>query len=191
MAAHADSYGGLWNAYAGRLQYAVAYVSDSNGYWQFKSWDKMLGEAPPRLQVLTHADWWLEEDLPPSENVSRILEARSRDTWADYVSTLTRAGRTMMCGTPVVQEVLVRQLNEPEIWRLWLAGDETSAYMKLLALLASERTVARPEVSAEQRAFVESLCAGQVPDAAVLGSLFEAAARELIALRAPGSAIAD
>lgn len=185
MSACADSYGGLWNAHAKRLQDEVPYVSDSNGYWRFHSWEDMLGKDLACLQVLTHPEWWQETDLPPAEKLCRILEERTRNAWQDYVSHLSSAGRSIVSGFPALLAAVLGELDEPELMRLWLGGEEIAAYLKLLRLLRAEAQSSGEagDVLEEHRSTLEQLLGEDVPDARCLSESFQLAAHRLIEFR--------
>lgn len=180
MSARADSYGDLWNAYAGRLQDHVSYVSDSNGYWRFRSWADLLDERPSRLQVLTHPEWWGEESLLPAETVCRILDARSRTVWSEYVSLLRAGGRTIKSGVPDAQAVLLDQLGELELMRLWLSGEEEAAYLKILRAIAKKDG----PLTGEHRKLLDRLFTGHHVAASELEDAFVAAVNEFASLSA-------
>jgi hypothetical protein len=189
MSARADSYGGLWNAYSGRLQDEVEYVSDSNGYWRFRSWAELLFEAPPRIQVLTHPEWWTESDLPPAEKVCRLLEDRSRETWRDYVSLLQRAGRSIVSAVPETQSTLLDGLGELELMRLWLSGDYEAAYFKIVRLLAQEDHEAScPAAGQYHLDLLERLLRGDAIESAELSEAFNTATLSLKELRQSAAA---
>ena len=45
-------YGGLRNPYANILQKSVEYISDSNGFWRFRSWSQLLSQNHRFLTLL-------------------------------------------------------------------------------------------------------------------------------------------
>lgn len=84
---------GLVNAYGRSLREGYRYVSDSNGYWRYARLTAVLEEAPPRLHVLTHPEWWQEEPMPPRARIVRSVEGRAERTLRDYDELLESAGR--------------------------------------------------------------------------------------------------
>lgn len=98
MSCHKKSYGGLWNAYAGVLQKEVQYTSDSNGYWIYRSWEKLLSEKHPRIQVLTHPEWWCELDAEPGEKIASEIFFRGFSGWLQYDGLLNKLSRVNKTG---------------------------------------------------------------------------------------------
>lgn len=71
-------YAGLINTYAEYFQREVTYCSDSNGYWRYRRMADVVEEAEaPRLQLLTHAEWWTEEVMSPWQKVQRAIDGRA------------------------------------------------------------------------------------------------------------------
>ncbi len=69
MSCKKNKYGNLINSYSNFFHDSVDYISDSNGYWRFRSWDELLDENKKLIQILTHPIWWRENSLPPFETV--------------------------------------------------------------------------------------------------------------------------
>lgn len=158
MNCHADAYGGLWNAYAGRLQAQVSYTSDSNGFWRFRSWDDLLDECPPRIQVLTHPEWWTEQPFEPAEKTCRLLDGRARAAWAQYRNTLAAGGREIRTAHPSVLGSIPSALGSrgDDALRLWLSGHRSAALLEL-ARLARARGLILPAACSD---VVEELALG-------------------------------
>lgn len=90
----AESYGGLVNCYSSFFKNEVGYCSDSNGYWRYRLLEDVLREArEPRLQVLTHPEWWQEEEMAPRERVVRCVQGRARAVLKRYDAGLAKSGR--------------------------------------------------------------------------------------------------
>lgn len=88
-----DVVGGLVNAYSRSIREGYRYVSDSNGYWRYERLADVLEDAPPRLHVLTHPEWWQEEPLAPRARIARCVEGRAAAVLRDYDALLKAAGR--------------------------------------------------------------------------------------------------
>jgi hypothetical protein len=87
-------YADMINTYAAYFQQEVGYCSDSNGYWRFDSLAQVLGEHKhPRLQVLTHPEWWTEEPLSPRARVMRCIQGRAIANEKFYDNLLNEHGR--------------------------------------------------------------------------------------------------
>ncbi len=72
------TYGGLINTYAAYFQKEVTYCSDSNGYWRYNRMADIVEKAEaPRLQLLTHAEWWTEEVMSPWQKIERAIDGRA------------------------------------------------------------------------------------------------------------------
>lgn len=184
MSSRADSYAGLWNAYAGRLQDEVAYVSDSNGLWRFKSWGELLIEAPRRLQVLTHPEWWAQQYVFPAERLCQIIEERSREIWQYYVMALREGKRPIVSGSPDVQAAVLDRLGEHELMRLWLNGERQAAYLKLLTMIQAESEQSATQWKGGDPALVSQILDHGKVDSETLEAAFVRAAAELTAIRA-------
>jgi hypothetical protein len=89
-----DTIAGLVNAYGARLRADFTYCSDSNGYWRFKPLQEVLVEPGyPRLQVLTHPEWWVPEPLPPRARVARAIDGRAAAASGRYDRALRALDR--------------------------------------------------------------------------------------------------
>ena len=76
---------GMVNCYGKYFKEAVAYISDSNGLWKYKSLREILNDdnRPVLLQVLTHPVWWTKEyEAQPVSKVLRAIEGRAQDVRA-------------------------------------------------------------------------------------------------------------
>jgi hypothetical protein len=94
-----ESYGGLINCYSKMFKTRVAYCSDSNGHWRFKRLrDVIDAAASPRLQVLTHAEWWQESAMPARARVARCAYGRADRAMRTYDAILAGAGRENLGG---------------------------------------------------------------------------------------------
>lgn len=88
-------YAGLINTYSSYFKTSVDYCSDSNGYWRHKRLADVLQEAKhPRLQVLTHPEWWQEHVMSPKERVWKSIDERAEYTRDYYCDLLERNGRS-------------------------------------------------------------------------------------------------
>ena len=79
-----DEIAGLVNAYGRTLRERFEYASDSNGYWRFTPLPEVLVSAGPRLQVLTHPEWWVPDPMPPRARVARAIDGRAAYMAAKY-----------------------------------------------------------------------------------------------------------
>jgi hypothetical protein len=161
MSAQADQYGGLWNAYSGRLQRQLAYVSDSNGYWRFKTWNDLLELAPDRLQVLTHPEWWTEPGSSPGEKISRIMDRRTRAGWTDYIALLQGGGREVRTDLPEVEAHLLGSEEGRSLLIDWSAGDRETAYLSVVKRLGRQGI---PLLQEQRQLAVDLLSGAQVSD---------------------------
>jgi hypothetical protein len=88
-----DRVAGMINCYSTDIQSRYEYVSDSNGYWRFKSIPEVLDEGHDRIQILTHPGWWTPEPMAPRDRVERCLLGRARSVAETYDADLARHGR--------------------------------------------------------------------------------------------------
>lgn len=94
-----DTYGGLINSYSRTFKTNIPYCSDSNGYWRFKRLRDVLESAEaPRLQVLTHPEWWQEKPLHPRERIFRCVYGRAKETMSLYDAAIDAHGRKNLAG---------------------------------------------------------------------------------------------
>jgi hypothetical protein len=92
-----DVVAGLVNAYGGALRTGFAYCSDSNGYWRFKAIGDVLRERHPRVQVLTHPEWWVPDPMSPRDRIARAIDGRAASAarrYDDALRTLNRENRS-------------------------------------------------------------------------------------------------
>lgn len=90
----AASLAGLPNAYGSALATKYQYVSDSNGYWRFRSLAEVLADdTASRLHVLTHPEWWTPEAMSPRERVVRSVDGRRESTLRAYDQLLESNNR--------------------------------------------------------------------------------------------------
>jgi hypothetical protein len=137
----APQYAGLWNAYAGVQRENFSYLSDSNGYWRFRSWTEALDERPERLHVLTHPEWWIEHYLPPAERISTAIGERATTMWQNYCAGLRATQRDNKSDIPNAVDILPRMLGAKgdRIAQLWLSGEWVGAYLQLLQEVRREK----------------------------------------------------
>lgn len=140
MGCRSRSYAGLWNAYAGVLQDQVQYTSDSNGYWIHRSWDELLGQQHDRIQVLTHPEWWCENDAEPGEKIAQSVFTRAVQGWGEYDQLLRRLGRKNVTG---LDDAEYGEMPEDLacLRFLWLAGLRELACQGVLAKLYQKNGV--------------------------------------------------
>jgi hypothetical protein len=85
-------YAGLINTYANYFQKEVTYCSDSNGYWRYQRMANIIEKGiPPRLQLLTHPEWWTEELMSPWQKIQRAVDGR-RSRALNYYQSLLKNG---------------------------------------------------------------------------------------------------
>lgn len=153
MSCWAPRYADLWNAYSGVLQKEVTYVSDSNGCWRFHSWDDVLKEHPPRLQVLTHPEWWIPEHASPAQKICAQIDFRAQRAWAYYCDLLIRSERENLADVPRATHLLPHHPIGADVLRHWLSGHRRAALSELVILVRdavnSLADVTAPEMRAE------------------------------------------
>jgi hypothetical protein len=89
-----DELAGMLNVYGGSLRRKMSYCSDSNGIWRFRRLRDVLAAADNRfLHVLTHAEWWPPEVMPPRDRISRAIDGRAARQHRHYDDLLARMGR--------------------------------------------------------------------------------------------------
>lgn len=94
MACTEHEYAGLINATSSYFREKVAYCSDSNGYWRFRRLEDVLHDPQiQRLQVLTHPEWWQEEEMSPRQRILRCIDGRAKKTIEKYDRALREFGR--------------------------------------------------------------------------------------------------
>lgn len=78
-------YAGLVNTYAAYFQKEVTYCSDSNGYWRYARMADIVEKAEaPRLQLLTHPEWWQDGIMSPWQKIQRAIEGRKQQSLDHY-----------------------------------------------------------------------------------------------------------
>ena len=89
-----DLVDGMVNAYGNDIRRRFSYVSDSNGYWRYRTLSDVLTTgSESRLHVLTHPEWWTPESMPPRARVTRCIDGRANRQRADYDHFLEAHGR--------------------------------------------------------------------------------------------------
>lgn len=88
-----DTIAGLVNTYGRSITARFEYGSDSNGYWRFKPLAEVIAAGGPRLQVLTHPEWWVPEPMPPRARVARAIDGRAAYMAAKYDAAMREVGR--------------------------------------------------------------------------------------------------
>ena len=144
MSCRQTHFAGLRNAYAGVLQERVQYTSDSNGYWIHRSWGALLDGRHPRLQVLTHPEWWSAEEAEPAEKICRRIACRSLEAWGHYCSALRSFGRMNRTGLKHAASLLPELYGEKGEWIVlsWLSGRRVNAFIAAFACLEREHPAA-------------------------------------------------
>lgn len=89
-----DEVDGMVSAYGYDIRNRFTYVSDSNGFWRHRALsDVLTAGLETRLQVLTHAEWWTPQAMPPRDRVTRCIEGRAIRQHAEYDHFLEVNGR--------------------------------------------------------------------------------------------------
>ena len=92
--ADADRIAGLVNASGRSLRERFGYASDSNGYWRHTPIPaEITSGRHPRLQVLTHPEWWVPEPMPPRARIARAIDGRAAAMAARYDAAMTTVAR--------------------------------------------------------------------------------------------------
>jgi hypothetical protein len=88
------AYAGMENAYAYLGEAGYVYVSDSDGYWRFRSLTDVLAEnIGANVHVLTHPEWWTPGPMPPRARMQRCVEGRAAAVQLHYDTMLAERGR--------------------------------------------------------------------------------------------------
>jgi len=86
-----ESYEGMVNCYSRYFRNEVPYCSDSFGIWRHQRLEDALTRSDyPRMQVLTHPEWWTETVTSPKERVWRCIEGRSENNKKRFEKTLRK-----------------------------------------------------------------------------------------------------
>jgi hypothetical protein len=86
-----DLVAGMVNAYGPFLSANFGYASDSHGYWRDEPLADVLASGEhERLQVLTHPEWWVPEQLSPRERVARAIDGRAARQHDRYEQVIAR-----------------------------------------------------------------------------------------------------
>ena len=89
-----DDLAGLVHATGRSIRSRFTYCSDSGGRWRFQQLEDVLRGGAPRLQVLTHPEWWVPEAMAPRERIARAIDgraARASRRYDDEIATMTAA----------------------------------------------------------------------------------------------------
>jgi hypothetical protein len=90
----ADVVAGLPSANGRTLRETHGYVSDSNGYWRYRSLSEVLESGEhDRLHVLTHPEWWQADPMSPRDRIMRCITGRSTFAQRSYDELLATYGR--------------------------------------------------------------------------------------------------
>jgi hypothetical protein len=146
MSFQRTQYNGLWNAYSAVQREAFSYLSDSNGYWRFRSWSEALDENPERLHVLIHSEWWIDRYLPPAERIATAIDERSIYMWQKYCAGLVATQRENKSDVPEALDILPRILGGEgdRLVQHWLSGQRASALLNLLVEVRSRTAAGAP-----------------------------------------------
>ncbi len=88
-------YAGLINTYATIFKQEIAYCSDSNGYWRHSRLsDFVVSNLNPKVQILTHPEWWRKIIMSPAEKVEFCIKGRTDYTREFYKNLLEQNNRT-------------------------------------------------------------------------------------------------
>lgn len=92
-------YGGMINTYAKLFKTEVAYCSDSHGIWRFSRLHDVLKKAESsKLQILTHPEWWQQEEMAPRQRIKRCIEERAKKNMQFYDDLLIKMQRPNIDG---------------------------------------------------------------------------------------------
>jgi peptidoglycan/xylan/chitin deacetylase (PgdA/CDA1 family) len=85
-----DSYADLINCYSRTIKENIDYGSDSNGYWRHQAIPEILQDSnKTRIQILTHPEWWIEDDYSPRDRVLRCAYGRAHKVMLDYDTAMS------------------------------------------------------------------------------------------------------
>ena len=87
-------YCGMVNTYSNYLKDNFSYCSDSNGYWRHKRMFDFIENTNDNMQLLTHPEWWQENEMIPRERVKRAIYGRAEKNLNRYDNLLKAHGRT-------------------------------------------------------------------------------------------------
>ena len=84
-------YVGLINTYSRWMLGNVTYASDSNGYWRHTPiWEVLDNHQNSKVQILTHPEWWIEQDALPRDRVLRCVYGRALLNVKEYDEAMGR-----------------------------------------------------------------------------------------------------
>ena len=142
MSCREFKYCGLINAYSDFFQDEVEYISDSNGYWRFRSWIELLQEKHKVIHILTHPIWWLpNNNYPPFETIMKIIIERTDLCISEYINIFE--GQNLRTNYSYLTDLMAKhnKTNEseilnsyaksPDLLRLLRTGNEDEFICKL------------------------------------------------------------
>lgn len=87
-------YDGMVNAYARVIMSHLAYCSDSNGYWRFRSLAEVLADPTvENVQAVIHPEYWTETVTSPRERFERCVSGQAERARRWYRDTLAESRR--------------------------------------------------------------------------------------------------
>lgn len=114
------SYGRFINCYSQWIFDNTEYASDSNGYWRHRPIPELLEvQEIQRIQVLTHPEWWIEQDVPPRDRVLRAVFGRAIRLMNQYDARMSAQSARQNVG------LRSRTLSEEVLMAQQLVFDET------------------------------------------------------------------
>ncbi len=142
-------YAGMVNAYATCFRATIAYCSDSNGIWRHQRLADVLHEAPARLQVLTHPEWWTETPRPPRRKVFDCIMGRAGHVLADYNRLLHAGGRANVMELAAEFAALDFTLGDAAlpVQMHWLRGDAVAAVRCLVRICVDRLGTGDPRLA--------------------------------------------
>ena len=85
---------GLFNASHEKFVKNFTYCSDSNGLWKYRNAMEVLRDpSSQNVYLLTHPEWWQEDELLPRQRVSRCVNGRAANCLRYYDELLLKNGR--------------------------------------------------------------------------------------------------
>lgn len=82
------------NTYSQYIFDHYVYCSDSNGYWRYQRLEDVLINADsPKVQILTHPEWWVPDVLSPRDRITRCIDGRAAKQHKMYDALMAEMGR--------------------------------------------------------------------------------------------------